>query len=209
VHHKIQTGLWLAQETRRLLARSDPAFDFKAFEAAAAAVRPLVHVFDADDPGFRDPADMVAAIRDWFTARSLPAPHGAGALARAIYDSLALSYVDTLADIERLTGDRVQVIHVVGGGAAIPILLQSIADATGRRVIAGPVEAAVIGNMIAQLVARGAIADFEAGRALVARSLHLTAYAPSGHDAWRSAHRHLADRKAGSITPPQRRAANN
>ena len=206
VHHKIQAGLWLAQEVRRLIGRDDPAFDFAAFEAAAASRPPLGFIFDADAAEFRDPVDMVAAIHGWFGARGLPIPESRAELARAIYDSLALSYVDTIADIERLTGDRVEVIHVVGGGAAIPTLLQAIADATGRRVVAGPVEATVIGNIIAQLVARRAVADFEAGRALVARSVRLATYTPSRHDAWQDAHRLLAGNAA---VPALRRAAVN
>ncbi|MBS1183143.1 MAG: Rhamnulokinase [Proteobacteria bacterium] len=206
VHHKIQAGLWLAQEVRRLVGRDDPAFDFAAFEASAAAQPPLGFVFDADAPEFRDPPDMVAAIRGWFVERGLSAPESRAELARAIYDSLALSYVDTIADIERLTGDRVEVIHVVGGGAAIPTLLQAIADATGRRVVAGPVEATVIGNIIAQLVARRGLADFEAGRALVARSVRLATYTPSRHDVWQDAYRHLAGH-AGPL--PLRRAVAN
>lgn len=206
VHHKIQAGLWLAQEVRRIVGRDDPSFDFAAFEAAAAGRSPLGFVFDADAAEFRDPPDMVAAIVGWFIERGLPAPESRADLARAIYDSLALSYVDTIADIERLTGDRVEVIHVVGGGAAIPTLLQAIADATGRRIVAGPVEATVIGNIIAQLVARRTIPDFETGRGLVAGSFRLTTYTPSRHDAWRDAHHLLAGR---AISPPPRRAVAN
>lgn len=206
VHHKIQAGLWLAQEARRILGRGDPAFDFAAFEAAAASRPPLGFVFDVDAVEFRDPPDMVAAIRDWFVERGLAVPESRAEIARAIYDSLALSYVDTVADIERLTGDRVEVIHVVGGGAAIPTLLQAIADATGRRVLAGPVEATVIGNIIAQLVARRAIPDFEAGRGLVASSFRITTYTPLRHDVWQDAHQLLAGR---AISRPLRRAVAN
>ncbi|TBW35507.1 rhamnulokinase [Siculibacillus lacustris] len=201
VHHKIQAGLWLAQEVRRRLTITDPDFDFATFEKAAAASHPLAFVFDADDPLFRDPDDMIAAIAAWFGQRGEPAPTTLGEIARAIYDSLALSYVDTIVAIERLTGDPVAVIHVVGGGAGIPTLVQAIADATGRRVVAGPVEATVIGNFLAQLVARGAVADFESGRRLVAASTAPTPYEPHEPEAWRRAHRRLAERKSPPPAP--------
>ncbi|BCP54851.1 L-fuculose kinase [Kaistia sp. 32K] len=192
VHHKIQAGLWLTQELRRELARRDSGLSFKALEQAAEASEPLAFVFDADDGVFRDPASMAGAIRGWFEARGHAAPATSGALARSIYDSLALSYRDTVVEMERLGGVALDTLYVVGGGAAIPLLLQAIADATGKRVVAGPVEATVAGNVIAQLVARGVLPDFAAGRPLVRKSFQVKEYQPSDTEAWNRAYARLA-----------------
>lgn len=191
VHHKIQAGLWLMHQTLQEAQRTQPALGFAALAQLAANTTPLQYVFDADDPAFRDPVSMPEAIRQWFAQRALPAPTSLGELARSIYDSLALSYRTTVEQMQGFRGVQIETLHIVGGGASIELLCQAVADATGVHVIAGPVEATVAGNMVAQLVARGVVSDFEQGRDLVSRSFPVTHYHPSGDPAWAHSHAQL------------------
>jgi len=186
-YHKILMGLWLLQEAQRRWQAEQPGLDAAALHDLAAAQPKLAHLFDPDDAGFVAPRDMLDSIAAWFRARALPAPDSIGATVRAIYDSLALSYRRALLALEQLEGARIDIVHVVGGGARAPVLCQAIADATGRAVVAGPEEAAVLGNLIGQFVATGAIAGFAAGRALVARSFPPTEYQPRDSVAWSAA----------------------
>jgi len=191
-YHKILMGLWLLQECQRRWQADRPELDATALHDLAAQAPPLAHLFDPDDPAFVAPHDMVETISGWFTARGRPAPESTGTIVRAIYDSLALSYRRAIDALERLEGARFAAIHVVGGGARAPVLCQAIADAIGRPVIAGPVEAAALGNLIGQFVAAGAVADFAQGRALVARSFPPTEYQPRDAAVWSAAHGRFA-----------------
>jgi rhamnulokinase len=191
-YHKILIGLWLLQECQRRWQVDRPELDAAALHDLAAHAAPLAHLFDPEDPAFVAPRDMVETIGAWFAGRGCPAPEGPGAIVRAIYDSLALSYRRAIDALERLEGARFAALHVVGGGARAPVLCQAIADAIGRPVIAGPVEAAALGNLIGQFVATGAVADFAQGRALVARSFPPTEYQPRDAAAWSAAYGRFA-----------------
>jgi rhamnulokinase len=191
VFHKILIGLWLLQECRRRWVVERPALDYDAIHAAAAAEEPLRFVFDPADPRFVAPDDMLAALVSWFTERERTAPKTVGEVASAIYDSLALSYRGAVEALEEVVGSPVRAIHVVGGGARAPALCQATANATGRPVLAGPAEAAVTGNMICQLIARGRLSGLEEGRALVRRSTHMESYVPAAVEAWDRAWRLL------------------
>ncbi len=161
---------------------------------------PLEHVFDVANSRFVAPHNMLEAIASWFGERGLAAPRSVGEVARAIYDSLALSYRSAIAALEAVLETPVDSIHIVGGGSKAPLLCQAVADATGRTVLTGPEEAAVAGNMVCQLMASGVLADLEEGRALVRRSTAIGRYAPSDGAAWNDASRRLhefAGRKAG------------
>lgn len=200
VFHKILMGLWLLQECHARWRMQHPALDHDAIHAAAAQARPLQFVFDVNDPGFVAPENMLQAIAAWFEERGLAAPRTVGEFARAIYDSLALSYREAIAALEVLLRAPVPDIHIVGGGAKAAVLCQAVADATGRIVHTGPEEAAVAGNMICQLMAGRALADLEEGRALVRRSTAIGRYQPAPGDAWDDAARRLrqiAGRTAG------------
>ncbi|HEY9525231.1 MAG TPA: FGGY-family carbohydrate kinase, partial [Thermopolyspora sp.] len=111
------------------------------------------------------------------------------ALVRCVLESLALAYRRTVRDAARLSGRTVEVVHVVGGGARNALLCQMTADATGLPVIAGPVEAAALGNALVQARAHGVIDDI---RAVVRRGEPITRYEPKGDpDAWAAAEARL------------------
>ena len=192
VFHKILIGLWLIQECHRCWAAEGHGLSFEAIHDAARNAPALAHLFQVDDPGFIAPVHMPSAIADWFTDRGLSPPNSVPAIARAVYESLAANHADTIERMERLTGRRPGPVHMVGGGVQAALLCQLTADATGRPVVAGPVEATVTGNMISQLRFQGRLDDLEAGRALVRETAPLTRYQPRDTGAWTGARRRLA-----------------
>jgi sugar (pentulose or hexulose) kinase len=142
------------------------------------------------------PDDMLEAIASWFRERERPPPQSHGEVARAIYDSLALSYRTAVNALEEIIGEPVKSVHIFGGGALAPILCQSTANATRRPVTAGPVEAAVAGNMICQLIARGRLRGVEDGRAMMRQSSNFASYQPVDAALWDAAWRQLRETSA-------------
>jgi rhamnulokinase len=130
-------GLWLVQECRRVWARLGLSWSYEELTARAAAVPSPGVVLDVDDPAFLHPADMPAAINGQLTRTGQKAMHDPVELVRAIFEGLALKYRVALERAEQLSGTRVRVIHVVGGGARNELLCQLTADACGRSVAAG------------------------------------------------------------------------
>ena len=115
-------------------------------------------------------------------------PQTPGHLVRMVLESLALAYRRSLAELEAVTAEKIEVVHLVGGGARNTLLCQLTADATGRRVIAGPVEAIAIGNLLAQLRATGHLDTAGDARQVVRDSFQLTTYTPQGdQELWQQA----------------------
>ncbi len=173
-------GLWLIQESRRQWQREGLEVSFAEMEAAAKRETPFASLIDPDDPAFGTPGDMPGKIREFCKKTGQTIPEGMGAVVRCIYESLALKYRMTASAIETLRGRKNKVIHVVGGGTKDAFLSQMTADACGIPVIAGPVEATAIGNLVVQLMAMGKIKTLNDARALVARSFETKTYVPSG-----------------------------
>lgn len=156
------------------------AGDLVAVLRAAASVhlRPD-QLIDPADPAFLRLERTADVMHRWFRERGIPAPEGVPALVRCVLESLAEAFARGVADLERLGGRAVPVIHLVGGGAQNSLLCQATADRTGRPVVAGPVEASVVGNVLVQARAQGGLdADLAGLRELVRRSASLTRYDP-------------------------------
>jgi len=184
------SGLWLLQECQRHWGPA--AGPVEALLKAAANEPPLRFVIDAEDPVFLPPEDMPGRIAQWLSKRGRPVPQSPAEYTRCILDSLAIAYRRALADAQALSGRPADVVHVVGGGSRNELLCQLTADATGLPVIAGPVEATALGNVLVQARALGAAPDSLAGlRALLRNSpavASLRRYAPSGDTrAWAAA----------------------
>ncbi|GAA3592717.1 rhamnulokinase [Agrococcus terreus] len=172
-------GLWILTEAVRTWEAAGERIALPGLLAAAAEVDWAVPVFDPTDAAFYPPGDMPARIEAWFAARGQRAPRGRAEVARSILESLAEGYAVTLRDAARISGQRVERVHVVGGGSRNALLCQLTADRTGLPVIAGPVEATAIGNVLVQARTLGAAPDsLEALRALVRDTADLTTYAP-------------------------------
>jgi rhamnulokinase len=173
-------GLWLVQECRREWeATGDGPADYDALHDAAARARAEVPLFDPDADGFLAPGDMpariAAACRD---ARQDP-PSTPGEVVRSVLTSLACKYRLVLERLERVSGRDVDVVHVIGGGAQAELLCRLTADLLGRPVLAGPVEATALGNVLVQARAAGELGSLADIRAAAAASTDPTTYEPS------------------------------
>jgi rhamnulokinase len=136
-------------------------------------------VFDADDEAFLAPGDMPARIAGWLAAHDRPAPASRPELVRSILQSLANAYAHAVRTASELSGKRIGVVHIVGGGSQNALLCRLTADATGLPVLAGPVEATAIGNVLVQARALGYVSgDLEALRALVVQAFPVVRYEP-------------------------------
>jgi rhamnulokinase len=167
-------GLWLLQECRRAWAAEGERYDYEELVRMAEEAGPARVIIDPDD--FLQPGDMPARIVKWCREHSLDAPRTKGEFCRTILESLAHRYREVLEGLERLTGRTIRVIHIVGGGSKNRLLNQLVAEITGRKVIAGPVEATAAGNLLVQAIGAGEVADLEEARAIVRRSFEITRY---------------------------------
>jgi rhamnulokinase len=149
-------GLWLLSECQRTWAGEGFQPDLAALLSAAAALPAGGPQVNADDPYFIAPGDMPERIRAAVRRTGDVLPNEPAAITRCIMDSLAAAYARTITTAERLAGREVDVVHVVGGGSQNTLLCQLTANATGRPVIAGPVEATALGNVLIQARAAGA-----------------------------------------------------
>jgi rhamnulokinase len=181
-------GLWLVQESRRQWARTGESFSYAALTdmaAQAPAFGPLVAPGDAR---FLKPGDMPGRMGAFCRETGQVVPESRGAIVRCALESLALAYRWTAERLDELLGRRLPAIHVIGGGSQNSLLNQFTADATGRPVIAGPVEATAIGNILVQALALGHVSSLAQGRELVRRSFPLVTFEPQQAAAWDAAY---------------------
>ncbi|MEQ6897812.1 rhamnulokinase family protein [Microbacterium sp. KR10-403] len=175
-------GLWVLTETVRGWDRTGTAIDLSTLLAEAAVVDPAtVPVFDIEDARFLPPGDMPARIDAWCAEHALRPPRTRPEYARAIVESLAQAFTETVDAAARVSGVDVRTIHIVGGGALNELLCQRVADRSGLAVLAGPVEATALGNLLVQARAAGFVTgSLEALRDLVARTHAPRRYMPRG-----------------------------
>ncbi|HQV26741.1 MAG TPA: rhamnulokinase family protein [Thermoflexales bacterium] len=179
-------GLWLLQECRRVWAGRGEETGYEALASLAEEAAPMRSLVDPDAPAFISPGDMPARLRAWCAQSGQPAPRTQGEIARCIFESLALKYRQVLDNLKALSGQRVDVLHVVGGGSRNALLCQMTADATGCVVVAGPAEATAMGNAAAQLIALGELGGVAEARALIRDSSALQTYAPRDGERWQA-----------------------
>lgn len=166
-------GLWLLTECVTQWGE-----DLVPLLEKAAAVTSAVPIFDPNDPVFMAPGGMPERIEEWLRSRSLPVPASRPELVRSILESLAVAFADAVATAASLSGTQVDVIHIVGGGSQNALLCQLTADRAGVPVLAGPVEATAIGNVLVQARAQGLVTgSLESLRSVVA-----AAFAPRRYD---------------------------
>ena len=177
-------GLWLLQECRRVWNLAGKNYSWDDLTRMSSAAKPLASLIDPDAPEFLAPQNMPEAIRAFCQRTGQSVPGDEGAILRCALDSLALRYRQVLGWLEELTGGHIETIHIVGGGAQNKQLSQAAADACNRRVIAGPVEATAVGNVLMQAVAAGDITDIAQAREVVARSFGVETYEPRETAKW-------------------------
>ncbi len=172
-------GLWLLSECVREWERDGASVELAELLAAASRLDSTVAVFDANDPGFLAPGDMPARIAAWCSDHGQPAPATPADFVRSIVESLAVAFAAAVDKASELSGKRVEVIHIVGGGSQNELLCQLTADRSGLPVLAGPVEATAIGNVLVQGRAQGLVTgSLESLRSLVATTFAPRRYSP-------------------------------
>jgi len=180
-------GLWIVQECRRQWAKEGAKYEFAELEKLAAAAPPFVSLINPDDARFLSPDNMPEKIADFCRETNQPVPASHGAYVRCIYESLALFYRSTLRKLERLTGKKIEKLHIVGGGSKDATLNQFAANALKIPVFAGPAECAALGNLLIQAITLGHVASHAAAREIVRNSFELKIFTPQDAEQWDAA----------------------
>ena len=183
-------GLWLLQACRRCWKQD---FSYEQLMSASEGREAFRSLFNPDHAGFLHPESMVEAIADYCKGTEQPVPEDPPSYTRAILESLALRYRSALESLEEITGIRFREIRIVGGGAKNRLLNQFTADATGRVVVAGLVEATALGNIAMQMLATGAVGSLREARAVIDRSFPTERFEPSAGDLWDAAYRRFRE----------------
>lgn len=182
------TGLWLVQECRRVWNLAGANLDWEAINQLSAAASPLRSLINPDAPDFAAPTDMPEAVREFCRKTGQSVPEDKGAIVRCILESLAFKFRQVLQMCEELNERRIETIHIVGGGTKNRQLCQFAADACGRRVVAGPIEATAVGNLMLQAVAAGDVGSIAEAREVIRRSFPVEEYTPQNASAWNDAY---------------------
>jgi rhamnulokinase len=173
------TGLWLVQQCKKSFEAAGKNLDYAELARLAELAEGPHAILDPDDARFANPPDMPAAMQAACRDTNQPVPHSEGALVRCALESLAAKYGVALAGLEELAGHRIDVIHVVGGGSRNPLLNQLAANRCGRRIVAGPVETTVLGNLLSQARAAGELKSLAEMREVVRSASQLREFEPA------------------------------
>jgi len=179
------SGLWTIQECRRAWSEYEGReIGWDELDGWAESAEPLAAMIDVDHKSFLRPGDMSRAIVDYCEATGQSAPNTKGGVVRCSLESLALKYRVVKDAIEDVSGHKIEVLHIIGGGSRNRTLNQMTADALGVPVLAGPVEAAAIGNLCVQAIAGGVIADLAGAREVIGNSFEVVEYEPGDTAVW-------------------------
>jgi len=185
---KLIPGLWIIQACMADWSRSSPGIDYGSIDSLISLAKPFASFLDSESAYFHAPGGMSDRIKDYCDKTSQPIPQSVGEIARCVLESLAMTYRKTLDDLERNSGREVPIVHIVGGGAKNKTLCQMAANAMHRTIIAGPIEATSIGNLLQQAIACGKLANLHDARKVVRRSFKMDSYEPVNGREWDSAY---------------------
>lgn len=180
-------GLWLVQECRRSFERAGKTLHYAEITRLASAAEPFRSIVDPDSSMFLKPDDMPTAIREYCRSTNQPEPRNEGELVRCALESLALKYRMVLGWLQELSGQEVKVLHIVGGGCQNELLNQFTANACNKPVIAGPIEATALGNVLVQARTAGAVGSLAQMREVVRASCELKVFEPHSNLDWNGA----------------------
>lgn len=181
-------GLWLIQETRRQYRREGVEYSYNDLEKLSVASTPFQHFIDPDSPVFVAPGNIPERIKTYCRKTGQKTPESAGEIMRCIYESLAMKYRYAFDEIKMCTGKTYNDIHMLGGGTKDTLLCSMTANATGCKIIAGPMEATAMGNAAVQLMALGDILNLVEARKVIANSFEALVYVPSDQIQWNKAY---------------------
>lgn len=181
------SGLWLIQETRRDLAVTDRKYSYNELEMLARESEKFRSFIDPDAPELSAHGNLPDKIRDYCRRTNQPVPETVGQVVRCIYESLVLKYRLALEQISKCTGKKFDVLHLMGGGTKDGFLCELTSQSLGIPVIAGPVEATALGNIVLQLIALGEIVSIEKGREIIAETEKVNKYEQKHTSDWDAA----------------------
>ena len=191
-------GLWMLQGCRQSWTAQGHRYDYRELIELAVREISFRHLIDPDDDSFLRPPDMLMAIDNFCTRTHQPVPKDPGAYVRAVLESLAFKYRIVLRNLEHVSGKRIEQIRIIGGGSKNRLLNQLTANATGRKVLAGPAEATALGNVAIQILATGGASSLPEVRAIVDRSFPTEIFEPLETDKW-DQHAERFENYCGSI----------
>ena len=184
-------GMWIIQECRRDWLKNGVDISWDGVVLEAQKAEPLRSIIDPDSPEFYAGGNMEKKIQDFCRRTGQSVPETIGQVARCVYESLALKYRHALEGLEKMKGQRIDSLNIVGGPINNRFLNQLIADSLDREVVTGPVEGAAIGNLLTQAMALGDIADLDALRQVVRNSESVDIWTPNHTPAWEEAYQKL------------------
>ena len=186
-HHRLLRnvmGSWLIQELRRDYALDGQDYSFAEIQAMALQAAPFRFPIDPDSPEFYLPGEMRKKIRSVSLRANGSAPETPGEFFRCVYEALTMKYRLCVDLLEEALGCSYEAVNIFGGGCQDMLCNQFAANACGRRVVAGPIDASSIGNIAVQLIAHGELKNVAEARALIARSFELKTFEPQDHAEW-------------------------
>ncbi|MHC4563974.1 MAG: rhamnulokinase [Planctomycetota bacterium] len=187
-------GLWLVQECKRQWERQGDDLSYGQLTQMAAAAEPFFAHVDCDCSDFLAPGDMPARINKHLSDTGQKTTDDKGQMIRLVLESLALKYRSVLGALEDATGRTINVLHAVGGGIKNELLCQFAADAIGKKVVTGPIEATASGNVLIQARATGQVASLAEARQILRDSFELKEYTPQDQDRWGRQYRRITGR---------------
>ncbi|TFG48005.1 MAG: rhamnulokinase [Candidatus Brocadiia bacterium] len=177
-------GLWLVQQCRSHWASQGDELDYSVLTQLASQSRPLQGYIDPDYKEFLGPGQMPDKINAYLKMTGRKEIDDKGQMIRVILESLAARYHQVLRALEKLSGSTIEILHIVGGGGQNELHNQMTADATGKKVVSGPIEATVLGNAVVQAIGSGQIDSLQAGRKIIGNSFALKEYSPRKTARW-------------------------
>ena len=180
-------GLWLVQECRNDFAKQGREMDYSTITRLASEATPLVTLIDPFLSSWNAPGEMARRIAEYAKTTGQPVPSSDGAMVRACLESLAFAYRESLESIEKVTGEKIKTLHIVGGGSQNKLLNQMAADATGRTVVTGPIEGTAIGNLLIQAYGLGRLKSHQEIRQVVRTSFPIETFQPQSNPSWEEA----------------------
>jgi len=180
-------GLWIVQQCRATWREQGLDYSYGELVDLARQAQPLVSIINPNDASLLSPGDHPERIQSLCRKTKQPIPEQPGEIVRAVLESLALAYRDVFEKLEAISSQSIDTIHIIGGGSQNELLNQMTADATGKPVLTGPVEATVIGNALMQLIALGELSDLAEARQVVANMDGMKRYEPNQSSEWKQA----------------------
>ncbi|MBO4935609.1 MAG: rhamnulokinase [Alistipes sp.] len=181
-------GMWLLEQCRKEWARDGKEYTYPEIVAMANSAEPFAHFINPDDASFANPQSMLKAIEEFCVRTGQKAPESDAAVIRTIFESLALRYREVLEMLEKMAPFAIDVLHIIGGGSKNALLNQYTANATGKRVVAGPSEATAIGNVMMQAIGAGAVESLAEARKIIRASVETEEFLPQNTEQWNKAY---------------------